>query len=314
MNNYKEDINWDIATKVLSGEASQQEINHIDDWIQQKPENKEEWMRIRESLIQSEEAMINESINVNDAWLNVQKRMSSPKVKIHKTWLIYAAAAIILLAIGIFTPLLITQHHITSYLSTLLQQELPDGSVIDLNKQSEIVLAKQFGKQTRTVQLNGEAFFNIKPNEKIPFIIQMNHIKVTVTGTSFNIKNTSHFTKIDITSGTVKVDIQNQPTIYLTKGDQLSYNSQTGIIEQRKSMNYNFMAWKTHKLNFKHQKLSEVIVTLEELYDVKITFPDSIQSSELYLTATFSNHNIDFISNVLSKTFNTSFSYINVQN
>ncbi len=315
MKEYYEDINWDIATKVISGEANQHEIEALHLWINQCEDHKKEWETIQLGLIQSEEVIISHSIDTDDAWLNVKNQLKEKKHPQIKRWPAYAAAAVILLLIGIILPTLWSSNQSLQTANTsLLHQKLPDGSIIDLNRESKLTLQKQFGQKTRSVDLEGEAYFIIQPNKKVPFIIRVADIKVTVTGTSFNIKNTNNLTEINITSGHVKAEVNDQQTIFLEKGDQLVYDARNGAVLKDSIRNENFLAWKTKRLIFKEEQLSRAIEIIENIYQVKLNMTDSVDTSELYLTATFSNNDIDFITDVLSKTFHTPFVYTKEKN
>src|SRR6185295_8602769 len=71
----------------------------------------------------------------------------------------------------------------------VLVDTLSDGSVITLNKRSTITYPSKFKGNTRAIALKGEAFFNVAPDQKKPFIISVNDEQETVVGTSFNIKS-----------------------------------------------------------------------------------------------------------------------------
>ena len=65
----------------------------------------------------------------------------------------------------------------------------PDGTQVWLNANSQLLYnSENFGKEERTVNLTGEAFFDVTKNEKIPFIIHAGVVNITVKGTAFNVK------------------------------------------------------------------------------------------------------------------------------
>ncbi len=96
-----------------------------------------------------------------------------------------------------------------------LTDTLPDGSVITLNKLSSLTYPNRFDGNTRTVQLNGEAFFNVTPNKDKPFIVDVNGVIIRVVGTSFNVKSTAGKTEVIVETGRVEVSKQ-QFTVMLT--------------------------------------------------------------------------------------------------
>ena len=66
---------------------------------------------------------------------------------------------------------------------------MEDGTQITLNKNSRLTYSDKYGKEMRSVQLEGEAYFNVTKDSLKPFRITMGNSTITVLGTSFNLKN-----------------------------------------------------------------------------------------------------------------------------
>ncbi|MGH2611667.1 MAG: FecR family protein, partial [Rhabdochlamydiaceae bacterium] len=60
---------------------------------------------------------------------------------------------------------------------------LPDGSKVWLNAESSLHYPVTFTKKTRTVEVMGEAYFEIAPNALKPFIVKVSDEKIEVLGT-----------------------------------------------------------------------------------------------------------------------------------
>lgn len=107
---------------------------------------------------------------------------------------------------------------------------LPDGTRVDLNYDSRQRFPKVFEAGFREVELTGEAFFEVVPNENMPLIVRTNTIESEVVGSSFNFRSYEGEQKTDISlvTGKVKVNQTNNGSamedIYLSPGEQLSYN------------------------------------------------------------------------------------------
>src|SRR5690606_25957482 len=54
---------------------------------------------------------------------------------------------------------------------------LPDGTGVNLNYESRLRFPKVFEGDIRRVELIGEAFFEVVPNDSMPFIVQTNGIE-----------------------------------------------------------------------------------------------------------------------------------------
>ncbi len=66
-------------------------------------------------------------------------------------------------------------------------QVLPDGSTVTLNSGATLQYRRTFGWRTRTVHLDGEAFFDVT-SQATPFDVQTPQATVTVLGTQFNVR------------------------------------------------------------------------------------------------------------------------------
>ena len=182
---------------------------------------------------------------------------------------------------------------------------LPDGTLVSLNNNTKIKYPKRFGSETREVSIEGEAFFEVKPNKNKPFIIHAGKAQIKVLGTSFNVSAYPDAKLVEVIVQTGEVQVLNKMTeakqtneLILTPGDKgtLVYASNTLL----KSINQdpNFLAWKTHNLIFKATSLREVIVNLEKVYKVNIRLADPKLNKRL-LTAQFNNDPLDFILKVI---------------
>lgn len=67
--------------------------------------------------------------------------------------------------------------------------ELGDGTEIRLNRNSKIIISKDFNNGTREVALTGEALFDEKHNPEQPFIIHTNQSSLGILGTAFNVRS-----------------------------------------------------------------------------------------------------------------------------
>lgn len=65
----------------------------------------------------------------------------------------------------------------------------PDGSKVCMNSEATLTVDPGFGKATREIEFDGEAFFTISPDKNCPFIIHSANNNYTVLGTSFNLQS-----------------------------------------------------------------------------------------------------------------------------
>src|SRR3546814_17700403 len=67
------------------------------------------------------------------------------------------------------------------------QLVLPDGSKVHLNAESTLKYPTRFSEHERVVELEGEAFFEVRKSETRPFKVASYGQVVEVLGTTFNV-------------------------------------------------------------------------------------------------------------------------------
>ena len=186
---------------------------------------------------------------------------------------------------------------------------LPDGTLVSLNSNTKLRYPKKFGRSTREVTIEGEAFFEVKPNKNKPFIIHAGNAQIKVLGTSFNVNAYPESKLVEVTVETGRVQVLNKTDkfvqtneLILTPGDKGTLIYESNSLSKTTNQNPNFLAWKTHNLIFKATSLDEVIQELAKVYKVDIRLADS-NLNKLLLTAQFNNYSLDFILEVIETTF-----------
>ncbi|MEZ4843558.1 MAG: FecR family protein [Bacteroidia bacterium] len=155
------------------------------------------------------------------SWENLEKsinkvHISTPKIKHLKSFLRVAAVAIFMLSSVIVYRQYFGRH--TQFISgvELMNNQnaalngLSDGSQVYLAHNSALRLDRKFNEQARKTQLDGEAFFVVKPDKDRPFEVATSHLTVVVKGTSFLINSTEESTIITVKTGVVEVSANHQ--------------------------------------------------------------------------------------------------------
>jgi len=184
---------------------------------------------------------------------------------------------------------------------------LEDGTKVWMNAASTLQYPASFSGNTRDVQLEGEAYFEVAPDVKKAFIIHTDKISTQVVGTSFNISAYGESAQINVAvlTGSVKVMQEDgrQPAEYVTPHQQLVYSKR----EQRFSISKKFnagsaAAWKDGKLAFTETPLAEVLQQLQRRYNARISADTAIQ--QCLISADFSNESLEDVLAVLAEIIN----------
>lgn len=150
---------------------------------------------------------------------------------------------------------------------------LADGSAIRLNAGSQLIFPKQFKNSVRTVELKGEAFFEVAKDENRPFIIRTGEINTYVLGTSFNLRHyeTEENIEVALVSGKVKViDVHGNET-FLKPLEAAVYSKETKTIKKQCFDVRLVTSWKDNILIFEKASIRQIVERLENWYGVKIT-------------------------------------------
>ncbi|MEQ9402347.1 MAG: FecR domain-containing protein [Cyclobacteriaceae bacterium] len=175
--------------------------------------------------------------------------------------------------------------------------EMPDGSMIHLNRGASISYMSGFGDKLRKVVLEGEAFFDVAEDVSRPFIIVTTHAEIRVLGTSFNVRSSSIETSIAVREGRVQVNKEGNEVI-LTEGFT-AMSSEKGLIHG-KTTDLNFDSWKTGIFSFNEATLTEVFRSLNTYYGGRLILEQ--RGSGCSLSAEFSKDSLEEIVEILSLT------------
>jgi ferric-dicitrate binding protein FerR (iron transport regulator) len=179
---------------------------------------------------------------------------------------------------------------------------LPDGSVVTLNKVSELRYPEKFSGDTRSVALNGEAFFEVAPDKTHPFTISANETSVRVVGTSFNVKSSAAATEVIVATGIVEVSRKQEAIRLLPNEATTVYKGRVGF-EKRKTDDELYNYYRTQEFVCNNTPLSRLAEILGEAYNVRIEIPEPALR-DLPMTVTFRNESLPDVLRVIGETLN----------
>jgi ferric-dicitrate binding protein FerR (iron transport regulator) len=185
---------------------------------------------------------------------------------------------------------------------TSLEQTLPDGTIVTLNAGSSIEYPEKFLSSTRSVNLKGEAYFQVTHDASHPFIVSANNASIEVLGTSFNV-NTGALTgkmTVLLTEGKVAVYLKSntKEKIHLAPGEKAEVENKT--IKKSVISDANYMSWKTGRIVFDNTSLKQIAETLTQVYQTQVTVAPGLEKCTV--TANFNNQSLEAVLNVLKAT------------
>lgn len=303
----------ELLGRYLSGNTTDNERHIVEDWLKQSEENRiiyEEYKQVWEAAAVNQK---DKTVDIDQGWNELNRKISvfetaatagnRQRIFTKRTMYVLARiAAIFIIAFGLYYIFntVVEKHQPANIVYTTTENAqqsivLSDGSEIALNKVSEISYPDVFDADSRQINFEGEAFFNIAHNPDKPFIIKSGELQIEVLGTSFNLCTCPEgdemtlylesgkvlFSSIDMNDGSIKEQM------ILTPGQKGIYNRNSGLICKSDFTGQNYLAWKTGIIAFEKTPLPEVFSVLEKTYELQIETDNSFD--DLCLTARFEN-------------------------
>ena len=301
----------DLIAKVLAGEAGREEVDILEGWMDELPENRIYFEETKKLFASIDSFKMNDTVDVDAAWNKVNERISQDAkiIPLFKRPVILRAAASLLviafLAILVNyvfdnnTPVPI----VLASTNKTVEQKLPDGSKVFMNKNSEIayVLNKD---HKREVKLKGEAYFEVVHNEKEPFVVNVEGVIIEDIGTAFNVKAITGSNKVEVIveSGEVRFYTESNKGISLVKGEKAVYYLSTKeFVKSIPNPVENTTSYRSKVFTFKGTSLHEVVAQVNEVYGSDIRLADDKLGSRR-LSVLFNNEDVDVIVTIISET------------
>ncbi len=312
-NNIQHTQNELLISRFLSNQASEEEKKRVKDLLLSNNEFKELFLKWQQKVISIDATFFYDSIDEEKALKNIYERAHinkkvNTKVRKLKTIPTFLKIASIFI-IGLLITFLIKNREkevlLCSTENILINKAMPDSSFITLNKLTTLQYTNKFGIKNRTLKLSGEAYFSVKKNPKIPFIVDCNGLFVEVTGTKFSINNypESEQIKVFVNSGKVKVYNHENAKATLNPGEMVTYNKlEKTLIKTYIGTETNINSWMTQSLSFNDCPLQQVVEDINSYYnvDIKLEVKDM---SKCRLTANFEKASLDSVLEMICLSF-----------
>jgi len=309
----------ELLTKFLNDQCSKEELDEVIRWVKSESFQAksrqlilEDWKSYKEEEYVGSSEKFNALLDkihhkINTSYEDEEdKKSRSRSLSLFKTWLIRAAAILLLPVLSLLLYTLseigfeIDRHaeikvdslKIESPIGSRTEVELTDGSVVHLNSGSRIEYPQKFNGNSREVILKGEGYFDIVHNPERPFVVKTDKLDIKAEGTIFNVMAYPDEEVIATTLVEGKVIIDKKglaggsETIGTLAPEQhLTFNKKNGKITSSKGNIKKYIAWKDGKLVFDNDPIIRVAKRLSQIFNVEIIVKDS--AKEYTYTVTF---------------------------
>ena len=302
-----------LIIKQLSESLSAEEEKQLSEWVSKDIANIKLKDKLSASWDKADHYKEDITLDEKDAWSNISAKLNKgaskatnpSEINIIPIWRRPLSIAASLLALITCSWFLLSDVggqavNYSTNANETLDITLPDGSLINLNENSQLAYVEEDGK--RNVNLSGEAFFDVSHDAANPFVVKSNNTTTTVLGTQFNINASSNqVTKVSLFEGKVSFEVADQESTILMPGNILTYGKGENKTEVRSFENENAIAWKTKEFNFKNEKLETVIKTLETYLDIKLDV--KLNGNACVFTGKFVDPNYDGVRSLLASIY-----------
>jgi transmembrane sensor len=184
---------------------------------------------------------------------------------------------------------------------------LPDKSTVWLNAASSLKYPASFASlKSRSVELIGEAYFEVTKDKLHPFIVKSAGQEVEVLGTHFNIKNYpgEETAKTSLMEGAVR--IRPITGTHLRKGVLLKPGQQSVLNKENIDISSfdpeEVIAWKNGMFVFNRQDLESIMNQVARWYDIKVDYHDDSIRKQIFDGSVSRFQNISQLLEVLEST------------
>ena len=170
--------------------------------------------------------------------------------------------------------------------ATPVEYNLPDGTAVMLNKNSQLTFNSNFGKEKRYVQLKGEAFFRVSKDKYKPFLVDASGTLTRVLGTTFNVKTGEKTVTTTLVEGSV-LFYSDEYSVMLKPGEEVVCNLLSGKLKKYSTDPQLNTAWVKGRFNYSNLSFYTLSIKLEQIYGYKITIDNNRIASRV-VSASFS--------------------------
>ena len=259
----------ELLYKYFKGTTSEEEERLILDWVDASPENRK--------AFQKERMLYDIALFTDEKQMNRKDRKARIIPMLRWSARI-AAVVIVAISFGFLFKnyqyeKAACQQTITVPAGQRAQITLADGTKVWLNSKSTLTYASNFGRKERNVELDGEAYFEVAKNKKIPFFVNTEINRVKVVGTHFNVCAYKGSNEFETTLIEGIVDIypvgSDQVITRLTKDE--FFGSYNGKYKKTTLPSYDYLRWKEGLYCFDDAPLNSLLNKLEKYYNVNIS-------------------------------------------
>lgn len=333
MDRIQQPIEEQLLIRYCAGQATEQECALVEAWVAQSEEH-EQLLRYLLSLSWDADLLrVLPLVDTDKAWQRVNRKLRGKTISLgRRLWMKFQLVAAILIVPLIMAfsvlyhysgrPVKVENDHLVEVRTNpgmTTHFALPDGSFVYLNSESVLRYPATFAKAGRRVELEGEAYFDVKKEPERPFVVKTPHkTQVEVSGTTFNLEAYESQPEIHATLLTGKISFvftqgATRHALKLNPGHKLIYDVATSGTRISVTNGQAEAAWKDGKIIFDATPLPEALRMLEKRFHVRLNLRNPRLWKEAF-TGTFTTQRLERILEVFELSSGIRWRYVSNPN
>lgn len=289
------DIPWELLTRYLSGVATSDDVDAVRRWCEQDPSHdallkslEAAWRAAAELPARHDASAAWARLRVRTGQRAVGRAWAEPRGE-RVVWQRAAIAAAIIAAVGLgltFGPLRSIRprtdafHEYAAAAGERLAVTLTDGTQLSLAPASRLRVPTAYGKATRTVELEGKAYFAVVHDPAHPFAVRARNALITDVGTHFLVDAYAGDSSVRVAVAEGRVRLARA---ILESGDLATLDARGRATVQSNANVASLTAWTTGQLRFHDEALATVAAELGRWYALDVSASNGLAGCRMTL-------------------------------
>ncbi len=298
-----------LLPRFCEGMTTEEESLLVEEWIKEDEANLKIIDQTHALYLAADTLHVMQSVNTEKALKKVKGKVNRKKISGWEWTQRVAAVMSIPLLIGILLMYMSKDEH--KEIAQMLEIKtnpgmttsvvLPDSTIVHLNSESSLRYPSSFNGDSRSVELVGEAFFDVTKDVNKRFIIStLHHSQIEVYGTSFNVEAYAKDNQVSATLVNGKIGFLFEDKAGITKKINLSpnhklvYTPTTGEANVYETSCESEIAWKEGKIVFNNTSMKDILHMLGKRYNVEFVVKNK-NLKEYAFTGSFTTQRLERI-------------------
>jgi len=318
---------WDALARFVAGESSEAEAAAVSEWLASHPQDRELVERLSTVAGSTPTPSVSDA-DVDAALSAVHRRMAAepavgrkaltlPRARMSRgryailALSALAAAALIVARVTVRRgPVLSPTEASPSrlYATGFGQRDsivLGEGSRVILGPDSRLLVPVDYGLTSRSVELLGDAYFEVRHDSSKPFRVKVGHALIEDVGTTFTVESDAADTvNVSVMTGSVRLRPSTGTSgsgAVLVGGDRGSFTPDGFVHAYPHAAAADDSAWMTGRLVFRDASLARVASEIHRWFGVTVVVADSSLANR-HVTASFNGESVDRVLDIVGMT------------